>query len=492
MEISSNRGATARWPDGFLWGSATAAAQIEGAAHGDGKEDSIWDHFARVPGAIAHSDTPENAVDHYHRMPADVAIMQRLGLDAYRFSTSWARIKPGDRTVNPAGLDFYSRLVDELLEAGILPWLTLYHWDLPQAVQDNGGWANRDTASRFRDFAVDVHEALGDRVTHWTTFNEPLCSSLIGYASGEHAPGMRDPHAALAAVHHQHLAHGLAVRALRERGIQQSRQLHLGITLNLTNAVPSNPRDPVDLEAARRIDALSNRMYLDPILRGSYPADLLDDVGQYGLADVVQEGDLAVIAAPIDFLGVNHYHDDNVSGHPLPAGAEPGRRSTDRPTTSPFVGSEYVTFPTRHLPQTAMGWEVNAVGLRTLLVRLGREYDNLPPLYVTENGAAYDDVLGDDGRVRDTERTGYIVDHIGAVADAIADGADVRGYFVWSLLDNFEWAWGYDKRFGIVHVDYESQVRTIKDSGREYARIIDVAKHPVPWPVDVVVTGAKR
>ena len=468
------------WPRGFLWGSATAAAQIEGAAHEDGKEDSIWDHFARLPGAIAGGDTPETAVDHYHRMPVDVAIMKQLGLDSYRFSTSWARVKPGDRAVNRAGLDFYSRLVDELLEADILPWLTLYHWDLPQSVQEVGGWANRDTAFRFLDYAVTVHEALGDRVTHWTTFNEPLCSSLIGYASGEHAPGMQDPHAALAAVHHQHLAHGLAVRALRERGIQQSRGLKLGITLNLTNAVPNDPSDPVDLEAARRLDALTNRMYLDPILRGSYPADLLEDVAEYGLAELVLDGDLAVIAAPIDFLGVNHYHDDNVSGHPLPAVAEPGLVPTDRPTRSPFIGSEYVTFPTRHLPQTAMGWEVNPLGLRRLLVRLGKEYDDLPPLYVTENGAAYDDIVSNDGSVHDVERTGYIVDHIRAVGDAIALGADIRGYFVWSLLDNFEWAWGYNKRFGIVRVDYDTKLRTIKDSGREYARIISSSRQSVP------------
>ena len=467
------------WPDAFLWGCATAAAQIEGAAHEDGKEDSVWDHFARLPGTIAGGHTPETAVDHYHRMPADVAIMKQLGLDAYRFSTSWARVKPGDRSVNRAGLDFYSRLVDELLDAGILPWLTVYHWDLPQLLQESGGWANRDTAFRYVDYAVAVHEALGDRVRHWTTFNEPLCSSLIGYASGEHAPGIQDPRAALAAVHHQHLAHGLAVRALREAGTPQSEALQLGITLNLTNAVPNDPSDPADREAARRIDALANRMFLDPILSGSYPVDLLKDIAAYGLAEVVQDSDLAVIAAPIDFLGVNHYRDDNVSGHPLPAGAEPGLAPTDRSPTSPFVGSEYVTFPTRHLPRTAMGWEVNPAGLRTLLVRLGREYDNLPPLYVTENGAAYDDSVSDDGRVHDEERTAYIVDHIQSVHDAIADGADVRGYFVWSLLDNFEWAWGYNKRFGIVRVDYESQVRTIKDSGREYARIIASAKRPI-------------
>jgi beta-glucosidase len=465
------------WPPGFLWGSATAAAQIEGAAHEDGKEDSIWDHFARVPGAVAGGDTPEKAVDHYHRMPADVALMKRLGLDSYRFSTSWARVKPGDRTVNAAGLDFYSRLVDELLAAGILPWLTLYHWDLPQTLEERGGWANRDTAYRFVDYANAVYDALGDRVTHWTTFNEPLCSSLIAYAAGEHAPGRREPDAALAAVHHQHLAHGLTVRSLRERSASESKSLKLGITLNLTNAVPNDPSDPVDIEAARRIDALWNRMYLDPILRGAYPDDLLADVAGLGLSDVILPGDLAVIAQPIDFVGVNHYHDDNVSGHAAPADAPSGLQPTDRPKSSPFVGSEYVTFPPRELPLTAMGWEVNPGGLHTLLTRLGREYPNLPALYVTENGAAYDDEVSADGAVHDAERTEYILDHIRAVGEAIADGADVRGYFVWSLLDNFEWAWGYNKRFGIVRVDYDSQLRTVKDSGLEYARVIAAVKN---------------
>src|SRR5437762_700016 len=456
------------FPPGFMWGSATAAAQVEGAAHEDGKEDSIWDAFARVPDAIAHSDTPEVASDHYHRMSEDVALMKELGLGAYRFSTSWARIKPGDREINPTGLDFYDRLVDELLEAGITPWLTLYHWDLPQALQENGGWANRDTAYRFREFAVAVYAALGDRVSHWTTFNEPLCSSLIGYASGEHAPGLRDPRAALAAVHHQHLAHGLAVEALRDGPVHK-----LGITLNLTNAIPNSPADPVDVEAARRVDALFNRMYLEPILMARYPADLVADVHELGLTDVIQDGDLELIGAPIDFLGVNYYHDDNVSGHPLPAGAHQSLAPTPRPKSSPFVGSEYVTFPSRDLPRTAMDWEVNPDGLRTLLVRLGHEYPNLPPLYVTENGGAYGgDLVDGDGRVRDPERTAYILRHLDAVAGAIADAADVRGYFLWSLLDNFEWAWGFQKRFGIVHVDYQTQARTIKDSGFAYSRFI--------------------
>jgi beta-glucosidase len=458
----------AKFPPGFLWGSATAAAQIEGAAHEDGKEDSIWDAFARIPGTIAGSDTPEVGVDHYHRMPQDVALMKQLGLGAYRFSTSWARVKPGDRDINRKGLDFYSRLVDELLEAGIVPWLTLYHWDLPQAVQETGGWANRDTAYRFREYATAVHGALGDRVTHWTTFNEPLCSSLIAYASGEHAPGLRDPRAALAAVHHQHLAHGLAVEALSDLGAGM-----LGITLNLTNAMPNAPADPVDVEAARRVDALANRMYLEPILLSRYPTDLLEDVRDYGLAELVHEGDLELIGSPIDFLGVNYYHDDNVSGHPLPAGSRPNLTPTTRQKSSPFVGSEYVTFPPRDLPRTAMDWEVNPDGLRALLVRLGRQYPTLPPLYVTENGGAYNgDTVDEDGHVHDPDRTAYILQHIQAVADAVADGADVRGYFLWSFLDNFEWAWGYHKRFGIVYVDYETQVRTVKDSGLAYSRFI--------------------
>jgi beta-glucosidase len=461
---------TGSFPPGFLWGSATAAAQIEGAAHEDGKEDSIWDAFARVPGAVAHGHTPEVAVDHYHRMPQDVALMKELGLQSYRFSTSWARVKPGDRQPNPAGLDFYSRLVDELLGANILPWLTLYHWDLPQALEEKGGWANRDTAYRFLDYAELMYTALGDRVDHWTTFNEPLCSSLIGYAGGEHAPGRQEPAAALAAVHHQHLTHGLATRELRQRGAK-----NIGITLNLTNAVPNDPTDPVDIDAARRLDALWNRMFLEPLLLSAYPKDLLEDVAGLGLSEVIHDGDLEIIGTPIDFLGVNHYHDDNVSGHPLRAEEPDYLAPTERPTSSPFVGSEYLTFPTRDLPRTAMGWEVNPSGLHNLLVRLGEEYPMLPPLYVTENGAAYNDEVTDDGELHDPLRAEYIRLHVAAIADAIKDGADVRGYFVWSFLDNFEWAWGYNKRFGIVRVDYKTQERTVKDSGRLYASMITEA-----------------
>lgn len=468
--MSHSEPARTGWPQGFIWGSATAAAQVEGAAHEGGKEDSIWDAFARVPGAIQGGDDLETAVDHYHRMPDDVRLMTRLGLDSYRFSTSWARVRPGDRALNREGLDFYSRLVDELLQAGILPWLTLYHWDLPQSLEEKGGWANRDTAYRFADYATDVYAALGDRVEHWTIFNEPFCSSLLGYGSGVHAPGRREPRAAVAAVHHQHLAHGLAVTALRGLGAR-----NLGITLNLSNAIPRDAGDPVDLEAARRFDSLQNRIFLDPILRGAYPDDTLRDLEPFGLGDMIRPGDLDLIGTPIDFLGINHYHDDSVSGHPDAAGGDGHSGGGARAEASPWIGSEYVAFPSRGLPRTAMDWEVNPDGLRRLLVRLGEEYDTLPPLYVTENGAAYDDTVGDDGRVHDPERARYILDHIAAVARAIEEGADVRGYFVWSLLDNFEWSYGYGKRFGIVRVDYDSLERTVKDSGLEYARLIRAA-----------------
>ncbi|PFG29308.1 GH1 family beta-glucosidase [Paramicrobacterium agarici] len=457
---------TLNFPPTFMWGSATAAAQVEGAGHEEGKRDSVWDAFARVPGAVARGENLEVAVDHYHRYREDVAIMRELGLDTYRFSTSWSRVLPDDGDVNQAGIDFYSRLVDELLEAGILPWLTLYHWDLPQALEERGGWANRETAERFVRYAEVMYAALGDRVKHWTTFNEPFCSSLLGYASGVHAPGRQEPDAAVAAIHHQHLAHGLAVNRLRELGAES-----LGITLNLSNSIPLDENDPVDVEAARRFDVLQNRVFLEPIVTGAYADDTLADLEQFGLRERIQPGDMEIIGTPIDFLGVNHYHDDQVSGHPSP-GSDGHSGATDRTLSSPWVGSEHLAFPSRGLPRTAMGWEVNPSGLRVLLTRLGREYPNLPPLYVTENGAAYDDVVSDDGRVHDPERAAYIRDHVQAVSDAIADGADVRGYFVWSLLDNFEWSWGYDKRFGIVRVDYDTLERTVKDSGRMYADLI--------------------
>lgn len=462
---------TTAWPDGFLWGVATAAAQIEGAAHDDGKTDSIWDAFARIPGNVAHGDTLDVTTDHYHRMPEDVALLSELGLDAYRFSVSWARVKPDDAAPNPVGLDFYSRLVDELLARDIRPWLTLYHWDLPQAVQELGGWTVRETAERFTDYALLVHDRLGDRVADWTTFNEPWVSAFLGHAAGAHAPGIQDPAAALAAMHHQHLGHGLAVRALREAGASR-----IGITLNLTNAVPFDPAEPADLDAARRIDALWNRAFLDPILHAAYPGDLLDDVRGLGLDLVVRDGDLTTIAAPIDFLGVNHYHDDAVSGRPLPRHHQPARAATAKPLASAFPGSEHVTFPDRGLPKTAMGWDINPAGFRDLLLRLTRDHPGLPPLYITENGSAWDDVVGPDGLVHDPDRIAYLDAHLAALREAIGQGADVRGYFAWTLLDNFEWAWGSDVRFGLVRVEPGTLARTVKDSGRAYAAHVAAAR----------------
>lgn len=457
------------FPADFLFGTATAAFQIEGAAFEDGRTASIWDAFCRVPGAVINGDHGDIACDHYHRMPQDVALMRELGLQTYRFSTSWARVRPDGGPVNPKGVDFYSRLVDELLGAGIKPWLTLYHWDLPQALEERGGWANRDTAERFRDYALSVHDALGDRVDVWTTLNEPWCSSFLSYTGGAHAPGRQDVAAGLAAGHHLLLAHGLAVQALRER----DPGLQLGITLNLAPVHPVDPSDPGDVDAARRIDGQFNRFFLDPIFRGAYADDLLADVGRLGLDAVVRPGDLEVISTPIDTLGVNYYHGEHVSARPA-AGALRGEAPTDRPTRSPFPAAEGVHWHPQGLPVTAMDWEVEPDGLRELLARVHREYADAAgvKLYVTENGAAYDDVVAADGRVHDVERAEFLRGHLAAILDAIGEGVPVHGYFYWSLLDNFEWAWGYDKRFGLVRVDYDTQERTVKDSGLAYAAII--------------------
>ena len=465
-------------PSGFLLGSATAAFQIEGAAWTDGRTDSIWDEFCRKPGAVDGGDDGAVATDHYHRYRDDVALMTDLGLDAYRFSTSWARVRPDDGPTNPLGIDFYSRLVDELLAAGIEPFLTLYHWDLPQALQEKGGWTNRDTAYRFADYAVAVHEALGDRVRQWSTLNEPWCSSLLAHAGGEHAPGHTDPVEALQAVHHLLLGHGLATEALRERSAGTDTKL--GLTLNFTVADPADPDDAGDRDAARRIDGLSNRLFLDPILRAQYPADVMTDVQDLWPADLVHDGDLARIAAPIDFLGVNYYNGAAVAApgpEPVtPAGGEAKRQA------SPYVGSQDVRFISRGLPRTAMEWEVQPEGLTRLLTRLQDEYTGPAgiPMYVTENGAAYDDVVAADGSVPDPERVDYVQRHVGAVLDAVEQGAQVEGYFVWSLLDNFEWAFGYAKRFGIVHVDFETLERTPKDSALWFADLTRERKLTLP------------
>ncbi|WP_205474105.1 GH1 family beta-glucosidase [Nocardioides sp. SYSU D00038] len=460
-----------QFPAGFWWGAATAAYQIEGAAAEDGRRPSVWDTFCRLPGAVVAGDTGDVACDHYHRVAEDVALMRELSLDSYRFSVAWPRVRPDAGPVNQAGLDFYRRLVDELLGAGIRPWLTLYHWDLPQALEDVGGWTNRDTAYRFADYALAVHDALGDRVPVWTTLNEPWCSAFLGYTGGQHAPGRQEGVAGLVAAHHLMLGHGLVVDELRRRGTAAD----LGITLNMTVADPHDPTDPVDVDAARRIDALHNRVFLDPVLRGRYPADLLTDTADLAWegrswTSFVQDGDLALISTPIDLLGVNYYHGDAVSGHPHTDVTGFDGAHAERPTSTPFVGCEDVTFPSRGLPVTDMNWEVQPEGLTRLLTRLAADYGPLP-MYVTENGAAYADEVGPDGEVHDPERVAFIASHLRAVHDAIEQGVDVRGFFQWSLLDNFEWAYGYAKRFGIVHVDYDTQVRTPKDSARFYARV---------------------
>lgn len=473
-------------PDGFVLGAAASAYQIEGAAFDDGRTASIWDAFCRVPGAVVAGENGDVACDHYHRMPEDVAVMQQLGLESYRFSTSWARIKPDDGPVNPKGIDFYSRLVDELLDRNILPWLTLYHWELPQSLEEQGGWTNRDTAFRFRDFALDVHAALGDRVHIWTTLNEPWCSSFLSYTAGAHAPGRTSPAAGLQAAHHLMLGHGLAVNALREK----DPALDLGVTLNLTVARPVDPLRPGDVDAARRIDGQFNRVFLDPILRGEYPEDLVQDLRAEGLGDVletcVQGDDLAVISAPIDTLGVNYYHGELVSD--LPADGSRGDAApTERPTRSPFPAAQQVHWHPQNLPVTAMDWDVQPEGLTDLLLRVHREYTG--PLgirlAVTENGAAFEDTVDADGAVHDEDRASFLVDHLAATIDAVDAGANVTAYFAWSLLDNFEWAWGYDKRFGIVHIDFDTQLRTIKLSGARYAEIIAaraLPEHSAPDP----------
>jgi beta-glucosidase len=446
------------FPPGFLWGAATAAYQIEGAVAEGGRTPSIWDTFSATPGNVARGDTGRVATDHYHRYLDDVALMAELGLDAYRFSVSWSRFQPGGSgRVNPVGADFYDRLVDALLAAGIRPMLTLYHWDLPQELQNAGGWEARDTAHRFAEYAALVASRLGDRVTLWTTLNEPWVSAFHGHASGEHAPGRRDSAAALRAAHHLLLAHGLGILALRE---SLPSHAQLSLVVNLTAVRPAS-REPADVDAARRIDGLITRLFLDPVLRRRYPADVLADTSSISDWGFVVDGDLAVIATPIDLLGVNYYRPSLVGVAPPP----------DPPVPSPWPGCADVRF---HQPPgtiTEMGWSVDASGLCDVLSRLRRDYGDVP-LVITENGAAYDDARTDDGAVHDPARIAYLQSHLVAAHEVLREGVDLRGYFVWSLLDNFEWAHGYSKRFGLVHVDYDTQRRTWKDSAHWYRDVI--------------------
>jgi beta-glucosidase len=435
-----------RFPPGFRFGAATAAFQIEGAAHEDGRADSIWDTFCRIEGAIADAATGEVACDHYHRWREDVDLMADLGLETYRFSISWPRVQPaGGGRLNRAGVRFYRHLAEALRERGIEPLATLYHWDLPQALQDMGGWASRDTAQRFAEYAELMAAELGDVVGDWITHNEPFVVTVPGHVLGTKAPGIRDWATALKVSHHLLLSHGLALEALRARPGARA-----GLTLNLG---PVHPAGPGDEDAARIWDGVLNRWFLDPVLRGSYPQDLWDLYEErVGPIDAVQEGDLAVISRPIDFLGVNYYFPPRVRADP------------DRPP----LGVAAVPGPE---PHTTMGWEVAPEGLHELLVRLRADYGDIP-IAITENGAAFEDAAPANGTLPDPERRAYLEGHLDAVVRAIGDGVDVQRYYVWSLLDNFEWEHGYARRFGIVHVDYTTQERTLKASGAWYRDLI--------------------
>jgi beta-glucosidase len=433
------------------FGAATAAFQVEGATHADGRGESIWDRFCRTPGAVANGDTGDVACEHYRRFEADLDLMAALGLESYRFSIAWPRVQPSGRgPVNAAGLRFYRELAEGLRARGIEPIATLYHWDLPQALQDEGGWAARDTTARFAEYAAVCGDALGDVVTQWITHNEPWVVAFLGHAAGVKAPGIRHWPTALRASHHLMLSHGLATRALRA---SVGDGADVGIALNLAPVHPAGPGED-HRAAAVRMDGHLNRWFLDPLLRGRYPDDMLDLYERlYGgpLADQ-RNGDLAVIAEPIDFLGVNYYFPQRVFAAPQ-----------DGP-----LGLHHAPAPP---PTTTMGWEVDPGGLHELLMRLRRDYGPLP-VYITENGASFDDPPATGGLVEDPQRTAFLRGHLEALARAVADGADVRRYCVWSLLDNFEWEHGYDKRFGIVHVDYRTQRRSPKRSALWYRDFI--------------------
>jgi beta-glucosidase len=449
------------FPDGFLWGAATAAYQIEGAVTEDGRGPSIWDTFSHTPGRIDGGDTGDTACDHYHRVEQDVALLRDLGVGAYRFSVAWPRVQPDGRGhVNPAGLAFYGRLVDELLDAGITPVATLYHWDLPQPLEDTGGWRSRDTAHRFADYAADVHAALGDRVAMWITLNEPFCSAFVGYAEGRHAPGAREGIGALAAAHHLMLGHGLAVQAMRA---QRRADQQIGITLNLNDVRPASG-SPADRAAARRAACLHNLTFTDPILAGRYPECEAETWAWMRPERPFRlDGDLDTIAAPIDFLGVNTY---------FPLFAAAGNHDEPDSSLRTAVDIAVDSLPPAGLLRTAMGWPIDPTIMSALLGWLHAQYPGLPPIYITENGGAFPDARGADGRVHDTDRIRYLDGHLRDLHVAIAAGADVRGYFCWSLMDNFEWARGYSKRFGLVHVDYATQARRPKDSFDWYRSVV--------------------
>ena len=440
-----------KFPETFLWGAATASYQIEGAAYEDGKGESIWDRFCHTPGKIEGGDTGDEACDHYHRCGDDLAIMKQIGLKAYRFSVSWPRIFPkGGGSLNRSGLEFYERLVDGLLADEITPAVTLYHWDLPQALQEREGWLNRDTVEYFTDYAATLFQRLGDRVPLWITHNEPWVTAFLGHAMGVHAPGIKDYAKAIQVSHNLLLSHAKAVQIFRDLNREDSR---IGISLNLSPVSSASDSDE-DERAAVLGDGYLNRWFLDPVFKGSYPQDLLDIYSERGCAPEIQADDMNLLAeSPIDFLGVNYYFRQIAKA--------PSNNESLYDQTKPD-GAEF----------TEMNWEIYPEGLWDMLTRLDRDYDH-PALYVTESGAAFKDDVEKDGIVQDEDRIRYLRDHFMQAHRAIEQGVDLRGYFVWSLMDNFEWALGYSKRFGIVHVDYENQERSLKKSALWYRDVIE-------------------
>ena len=438
-----------QFPQHFRWGTGTYSYQVEGAANEDGRGESIWDRFCATPGNILNNDTGLVACDHYHRYPEDIQLMKKLGVHHYNFSIAWPRILPkGREQVNPRGFDFYDRLVDCLLEAGIEPFATLYHWDLPQALQDEvGGWASRETAYAFADYVDIVSRHFGDRIHNWLTLNEPAVTAFEGYELGIHAPGIKDARLAWQTSHHFLLAHGLAVPILRANGDQNTR---VGITLNFTQLDPATS-SPEDQAAVHFMDGKFHRWFLDPIFRGAYPADVLAQLGD--LAPQTEPGDAEIIARPLDFLGANYYTRALISRSPT--------GNLDDFGSVRVEDAEY----------TEMDWEVHPRGIYNMLIRLHREY-NIPQIYIVENGAAFADTLNEDGHVDDPRRINYLREHLLQVHAAVAEGVPLAGYSVWSLMDNFEWSLGYSMRFGVVYVDYPTQQRIIKASGYWYRDVI--------------------
>jgi beta-glucosidase len=441
------------FPENFVWGVATSAAQIEGAVDVEGRSPSIWDTFAHTEGTIDRGETPEVATDHYHRFAEDVDLMAELGVNAYRFSLSWSRILPdGVGEVNAAGIAFYRQLCEALIAKGITPFVTLYHWDLPQVLHERGGWLNPDSVDWFVEYAVAAKEALGDLIHMWTTFNEPHCTAFLGYASGLHAPGITDPGSAYVVSHHLMLAHHRAVAAMRSTRPHDDDRF--GIVLNLIPAWADEPSAEAK-RAAAGVDAIHNRFYASAVLDGSYPSTILDYMAKFDVLDQIDREALSEAAEPIDFLGMNYYNVNHI-GH------APGA-----PLLPDWPGPEDAELHRPPGELTEMGWGVEPVGLTWMLNRV-RDWAPDLPVYLMENGAAYADEADADGTVHDPERQAYIEAHLAALNQAMDDGVDVRGYFVWSLLDNFEWAYGYDRRFGLVRVDFDTLERTMKDSGRWY------------------------